>query len=99
MPAEATGGVAVEVDDSNRHHHNDVKVAVTIKFMKVERWMSLIGAMIIVLIVSEILLGLNVQYEGPNRLAIFLFPPLVDQVTSFFEVRMINIAMEKAGNK
>ncbi len=62
-----------------------------------EKWMTRCGVMMMMLTLSIAVLGLNIQYTGPNQFAFFVLLPIVDQVVSYFEMRVIAIAIEKMG--
>jgi hypothetical protein len=79
---------------SNQNGHIDaLKYNLLNKMEAAEMWMSRCGAAVLVLAASYAIVGLNVQYEGPSHLALMILPGALDQITSYFEMRVISVSI------
>ena len=58
-----------------------------------EKWMTRCGAMMLVYSLSIVLIGTRIQYTNPHLMVFWIVMPMVDQVCSYLELRVIEISM------
>ncbi len=68
-----------------------------VKLESAEIWMTRCGVMMVVVAISVALLGSGLPYKGPNEFAVFVVALILDQLTSYFEMRVISVAIGKVG--
>jgi hypothetical protein len=85
---------------NQQHRHSEaaaMKYYLIEKLESARRLMTACGVATLLLTLSTAALGTNLQYSGPNQLAMYMLVPILDQITSHLEMKVIAVSIEKIG--
>jgi hypothetical protein len=72
-----------------------MKQDLLLKLEGAEKWMTHCGVCTLVLTAAIAFLGTEIQYSGPDEFALFMMVPILDQISSYFLMRVIAVSIEK----
>ena len=71
---------------------------VLVKLEGGQKVLTCCGVLMIMQALTMLSIGLSIPFQGPNQLALFALPSILDQVISYLEMRVIAVSMDKVSS-